>query len=822
LSKFEFKTKKNWFSKFSMMLIGSKINTLIFKLYLILFALIGSGELARGQIKGKVVDSSDSVLPYATVSILLPKGQLAITSCDSVGNFVFNNLTILNGLSIRASFLGDSSKLEPITDTLRFYTLTIIEKQLDEIVVKGSKPKIEKKADRTIYNIGSNPLFSNRSIVDILKSIPRVLVEKNEIKIRGKGTVLVMINDRLLYLNGKDLLDYLKVFQNDISSIEVIPNPSAKYDAEGSGGMINIVLKNGNATGLAGDVETIAIKNSYSQSLNSANLRFRNKNFSVTTSIGYSKGAYKETLNEVYLFKNSAETSWDNQASNKNEFSTIRGSANIEYLIGKKSKVTASYGLIKNESGTTKLETIKYFNNSPIYDSLGQTQGLENISGTTNSLGLSFDSQLIPKKISMSATLDWVKRTNMDDSKSSTIILLSNDNPSGVVQGISSFGDSPKDILSTKLDFSYSNLLLSSNLDFGIKYNQFNNSSKIVYDQTVNEKSIFEGTGIITNNDFIYNEKNTAAYFVFDNDFKKWSSKFGLRYEGTFTDGLSRADNKQYVNEYHNFFPSLFIQYKFNEATSIDISYSKRINRPKIWDINPYRWYSNFYSYSIGNPFLRPSLQDNFEINVAIENAIYVNLYYNSERNPVLSLPFSVGNNTIENRKINNGEVRNYGINLDGDFSFALWMNNSISVGIGSYDFITDYSYTLTRRKIIVDINSTNLFQISKTFSGSLGLKATLPGGGYDILTQNGSYRFDIGLNKLFFKKQFELTLNIDDVFKSSSPFYNAETDAFKNSSYEYYDFRAITIGFKYRFGKEFRTAKRKNIIREEQNRIGS
>ncbi len=801
------------------MITNPKITTLVLRLSLSFFALIKFHD-ASAQIKGNVVDSNSVPLPYATVSILLPKGQPLSTACDSTGFFVFKDIKSLSGLKIRASFLGDSSRLEVITDTLHFYSLTIIEKQLAEIVVTGNKPKIEKKVDRTVYNIGANPIFSNRSIVDILKSIPRVVVDKNEIKIRGKGTVLVMINDRVLYLNGRDLLEYLKVFQNQIASIEVIPNPSAKYDAEGSGGMVNIKLKNGSATGLAGDVEASAVKNSYSQSLNTANLRFRNKNLSVTTSVGYSKGSYKETLSEDYFFKSNSETSWNNEAGNRNEFTNFRGNASVEYLIGKKSKVQASYGFLTNESITSKQETIKYFNNTSNYDSLGVTQGLENIKGTTNSVGLSFDSQLLPNKMTVSAALDWVKRTNVDDSQSAITTLLQNGSPSDLLQGISSFGDSPKDILSTKVDFSVTNVFLSSNLDFGVKYNSFSNSSKIRYDQTLNGKSIFENTGIITNNDFVYNEKNTAAYFVFDNDFKNWSSKVGLRYEGTFTEGISQADGKKFTNDYHNFFPSLFLQYKFNEATSIDISYSKRINRPRIWDINPYRWYSNYYFYAIGNPFLRPSLQDNFELNAAIENVIFVNLYYNSEHNPVLSLPFSVGNNTIENRKINNGEVRNYGINIDGDFSFTLWMNNSISVGVGSYDFITDYSYTLTKRKVIVDFNSTNLFQISKTFSGSLGFKATLPGGGYDILTQNGSYRLDLGLNKLFFNKQLELTINVDDVFKSSSPFYNAETNTFTNTSYEYYDFRAITVGLKYRFGKDFKTARRKNVIREEQNRI--
>ncbi len=798
-------------------------NNSIFRLSPILIVLMISNEIVFGQIKGKVLDSNSLPLPFATVSISMAKGQSINTSCDSLGNFVFNEIKILKGTRIGASFLGDSSQIETVIDTTRLYILAIKEKRLDEIVITGRRPKIEKKVDRTIYNIGSNPLFFNRSIVDILKSIPRVLVEKNEVRIRGKGVVLVMVNDRLLYLTGKDLLDYLKIFQNDIESIEVIPNPSAKYDAEGSGGMINIVLKNNRSAGFAGDVEAILIKNSYSQGINSVNFRFRNKNFSLSTAFGYSKGSYKETLTEQYLFKNSDQTSWNNESSNKAEVSTLRASTSIEYLIGKNSKVAASYGFVTNKSFTNKQEIITYYNDNTGYDSLGKTLGFEKISGTTNSLGFSFDTQIIPKKMSMSATFDWVKRVNLDNSKSDIITVLPNGiTPTGIFQGITSLGNSPKDIISTKVDFKYPNFILSSNLDFGLKFNQFNNLSNIAYDQTINNKSIFEGTEIITYNDFNYREKNTASYFTIDNEFKKWASKFGLRYEGTFTKGISLADGKQYVNEYHNFFPSIFIQFKFNEATSIDISYNKRINRPKIWDINPYRWYSNFYSFTIGNPFLRPSLQDNFEINAAIENAIYVNLYYNSEHNPVLSLPFSLGDNTIENRKINSGEVKNYGINVDGDFSFALWMENSISVGIGSYHFITDYLYTLTRRNIIVDISSTNLFQISKTFSGSLGIKATLPGGGYDILTQNGSYRFDVSLNKLLFKRQVDVTLNIDDVFKSSSPFYNAETDSFKNSSYEYYDFRAVTIGLKYRFGKDFKTAKRKNIIREEQNRIGN
>jgi hypothetical protein len=246
-----------------------------------------------------------------------------------------------------------------------------------------------------------------------------------------------------------------------------------------------------------------------------------------------------------------------------------------------------------------------------------------------------------------------------------------------------------------------------------------------------------------------------------------------------------------------------------NDNLTLDGSYARRINRPRIWDVNPYRWYTGIYSYNMGNPELIPSLQDNIEFNIGIKNKFFINFYYNIKYNPIISLPYSIGN-FIENLKTNNGKIENYGTNLNANVSFINHMENSFSLNIGGYNFITNYLYTQQNKPIVITFSGNETYEFTNSFDAELDFSSTLPGGWYGITTQTGSYKIDLSAKKTLYGGKLVVSISAEDIFRSSSPIYKTETPQFHSSAYNYYDFQLVGINIKYKFGKELKSSVRK------------
>ncbi|WP_130275398.1 outer membrane beta-barrel family protein [Cecembia calidifontis] len=769
-------------------------------------------------IKGQVLEETDTPLPYALIFFKSGNKILSSTSADSLG-LIEMPIKFVNNSYLQASYAGDTSAKVNIDSATYFYRLIINHKQLEEVTVNTSSPFIEKKVDRTVFHIGNRPSFQFKSIIEILNNIPRVTVIQNEIIIRGKGSAQILINDRPVNLRGRDLIDYLRIFQSDISSIEIIPNPPAKYDAEGGGGLINIVLKKSNARGYSGHIQSAILKNTYSQTQNNGVIRIRNKNWGVTIGVNFSTGAYLATEREEIFFLD-RPISWLDDANNTIRLRNWLPNIGWEYNISSNSKIVGNYSF-QRSNFKTDINQILNYSQLSLIDSIGITTGSERNISQTHLVGLSYEKNLKSANSKFIYSIDFVRRNNDQAAMATTISYFSDKKtPTGNWQGFSTSGISARQIFSNSADWYLSKPNLNLDLELGMKFSSITNTSKIGYDQTENGKSIF-GNEIITRNIFNYDELIPAAYFSINHSKGKLASKIGLRYEGTIMISESEDTGEFSQNRFNNIFPSVFFKYNLGSESSIDFSYARRVNRPRIWDINPYRWYQNILMYSVGNPFLIPSIQDNIEFNTTVKNTVFINLFYNNEKNPIITLPFQMDNQVIENRKVNNGLNKNYGVNLDWDWSFVDWLESNFSIGLSGYTFQTNnFNFLTKRRPLVFDFSTIHDFEFSNSFFGSLNFMGTLPGGAFEVLTQNGSFKLDISLKKLFYNNRIELNLNIEDIFRSSQPIYNLITDTFISNSFSYYDFQSILIGVRYRFGNEFRIAGKKNTISNEQMRI--
>jgi hypothetical protein len=430
-------------------------NTLIFVLLFILHF----HALSQKSFSGRVNDDNFQGLPFATVLILDSQGKnLYSTYCDSSGYFKFQNIKFTNNLKVRAYYLNDTSDEHHLfVDSIVNDFVIIVKtfKGLNEVTVDGSrKPLIERKVDRLVYNLGDRSIFKDKTTAQILKTIPRVDVNKNTISILGVGTASVMINDRIVYLEGKDLIDYLNIFKDDLVSIEVIPSAPSKYSASGSGGLINIITKKGKVRGIFGDITYNGIQNTYWTNDGAVSVRYREKNLNVLTSIGYARGAYKEDIVSDYKLLGGQISGWLDQQNNKLSFESWKCNLVAEYSLSKSASLNLSYNFSRNNTNNRLDQRIEYVRGM-IIDSLGIGVGENDAFSDVHAIGISLRSKLGKKGSQLDIFADYVDRTNIEEYTNSNIIFLEfPSRPSGTQFDLYSFGDSPRDLTSLRIDLS--------------------------------------------------------------------------------------------------------------------------------------------------------------------------------------------------------------------------------------------------------------------------------------------------------------------------------------------------------------------------------
>jgi len=324
--------------------------------------LIVLSEYCYAQNISGTVQSAGAPIQSASVSVVSKNNLSFKTSTDIKGEFFLRNvpsgtcsikITCIGYNSIDTTLiLKDSSKIA--------FVLAPSFTRLDSVTIRSNKNRIEKSIDRIIYRVSGVSVYQNKSVADILKNIPRLNVTRSGIEIRGAGPAGVMIDSHLIYLTSKDLLDYLNIYKDDIENVEIIPNPPAKYDAQGSG-LINIVTKRRKNPGLFGYVETAVTKNSYWESDETFSLSFRNKNLSISGSAGNSVGAYRENVSNRTDFFNSLLTSYDDESNNKDHLNNNRISLVAELLLNTKSKIYTSYSLVTNNGHADQNHLLNYF-----------------------------------------------------------------------------------------------------------------------------------------------------------------------------------------------------------------------------------------------------------------------------------------------------------------------------------------------------------------------------------------------------------------------------------------------------------------------------
>lgn len=692
---------------------------------------------------------------------------------------------------------------------------TIKTEKIEEVVLEGNKKLVERKADRLIFNVQNSVAASGGTALDALKATPNVKINNDKISIVGKGDVLVLIDDKEIYMNGDQLVRYLEgISASDLLKIEVITTPPAKYNAEGNSGIINIVTKKIKNDSWNANLGATYQRTRRNTERYNAGFNLQKNKITLQTGLDFGDRRFLRNWNNDLFYP---ENTWENRGITDfiNKYYNARIA--FDYQLNDKltlgTKLNSSQFDFKDQSpnrtniyGTSDGNLQKYISSSSFEKSKMKQQSFNLYSVyKIDSLG---------KKVSMD--VDFINYKNPGNRNFSYASFLANNE---MIDGTRFVGlnntDIKTQIFSTKIDTELP--LKAFKLSFGAKYSSSKSVNEINAFQDINNEIIPDSN---ISNYFKYKENNEALYISGSKKTGKWDLQAGLRLEATQTEGFSRETNDTHKNDYVKLFPTLYAMYSINDKTSVGFNYSRRINRPNYENLNPFRTINNNYSYNEGNAFLQPAFTNNFELTFTYEN-LDSRIYFSSTKNGIsqasLIDPTTMNNNFVW---MNFTNTDSFGLAETFTWKPVKWWNtvntfninhNNTTLTISpekykgwSADFSTSNDFTLNKEKTLF-FNTT----FSQDFVGN-----------YANFTSKASSTVDVSFKYLTFHKKLQISLSGNNIFNSLGSSYqimNGVKQNFRNN----WDSQSFRISLNYKFGNDkMKVNNRQSGNSEELNRL--
>ncbi|UQB67544.1 outer membrane beta-barrel family protein [Epilithonimonas zeae] len=683
---------------------------------------------------------------------------------------------------------------------------TVKVQNIETVTVDGKKKIIERKVDRLVYNVQNSMVSEGSSGTEVLANTPLLKVDEEQglLAIAGKSGVSVMVNDRMLNLSGAELMNYLKNLRSEnISKIEVITTPPAKYEAQGNSGIINIILKKNQNLGWSGYTNTYYQQSTYGGFGGALGLNYQNEK--LKSSVKFR--GYDSEKRSVENYKIIGESSSISRDDRRDMNDGLGMNVSLDYSLSEKANVGLIYDLAKGHSNMDINSVSRYFTND-VNTLNTDTNSKHRSTSTSQMLNLYYDQKLGEHKLSFGANYYG----NLPETNVNFVTTDLSDQSDQIVRNLSS--------VDYKIYSGQGDLTLNFKniqLETGLKYSQFSNNSDIGYFNFTNNNYVIDPK---RSNLFNYDEKNYAAYISASKDFgEKWSAKFGLRYEYAETKGFSPTTQSSSENNYGKLFPTAYISYKANDNNQFSINYSRRINRPYFRALDPFRWYSNPNSYYAGNPSLQPSFNHNFEFNYIFKSKFNASLYYERSLANFDQITFIDGVSIVSTFH-NYYNQDTYGLNLNyTDTFFKIWETN-LSTSLSYSDTqITKYD-AIARNGQSFYYSANNTFQLNKakTFFFFANYWQSLPSKGGNNSTKN-RYSVNAGIKMSLMEKALQMNLSVNDIFKTSgyrgSVYFKDNMQSFDN----YWDARRLTFSVTYNFGNQKVKANNRNVNFEEKNR---
>lgn len=812
----------------------------VFIIASVISSFIGNTQVKFFIVNGSITGPGNSPVDAATVFLLKQKDSSIAKSAvsDNQGQYQFNRVQAGKYfISVSAvgfkSFQGNNIELTADDARVQIPVIILVNLpgNLQQVSVVTQRPFVERKIDRLIVNVASSPVYAGQSAYDLLEKSPGVSIDDNGIiTINGKQGAQVYIDGKLSYLAGQDLMNYLRSIPSaQLDQIEIMTQPSAKFDAAGNAGILNIKTKKNHADGFNGTITATAIFGYFLKTRDNLTLNWKKNKFNI--SFNYSFSDYKN-------FRD-AQTSRKYRPDYKTPFTQyleqymvndLRQIPNtprlsIDYAASKKTNIGMSL------AGLFSVNTSHSYGPTDIYDAQNNLTLLEqSYQDTKTSLShmdfnLNLQQKIGRKGAELDADADYLFYNATTRQESSNYFYDNAHNPFAPFL-LNCYLPSHINIYSVKSDFSQP-LPGDAKLEAGIKssYVNINNDAQYQVFDSIQEAWV---PAINLINHFIYTENINAAYINASKQLKKkWSIQVGLRAEQTNSRGNELVQQSAFNRSYIQLFPMAYVSYAPNKSNTYSLSYGRRIDRPNYQDLNPFKLVVDQYTFSEGNPFLQPVFSHNIEADYNYKGQVDVLVNYTKTSGLITNVLENVLENnkniTIQTRQ-NIASRKNIGIALNFNKALTKWWNTSITANlfnnyVDARGSATDTTFSLTTFRIWVS----NQFPLKNGWT--LDLSAFFLGkrmeGVLIYALPSGSFSF--GFSKKILKQKGTLTANMNDPFwMFRGPRVVNDTYTFVSKVTNERENRYCTLTFNYRFGKTFQQKHKNNgSAQDEQNRVG-
>lgn len=789
---------------------------------------------AQGQphrITGRLVDENEQPVGYAGIYLLKSHDSLKVTTAmtDSLGYFQLNEVP-KGSYKVRITYVGYLNYTSHLLDlggphqVLSLGNIKLLEDRrvLQTVDISSSRPLIEQGLDRMVMNVENSILSQGSTALELLSKAPGVTVDdKGEISLKGRPGTTVMINGKLTYLSGSQLANLLRgTSSNTVSRIEIMANPSARYDAAGKGGIINILLKKNVKTGLNGNISANGGAGRGARLGGGGDLNYRTEKLNLFGSYNYFFQNLKGYTNvERSFFSNQSATQIPSRISRQETVETAKlrsqnFRAGLDLFLDEKNTL----GFLIN-GGVGKYPTLQTTGNGLydgndkglLWDARTLTEGKERWEDML--YNINYLHRFDDKGHELTLDMDYVSHFSKMDQQLDTRYV----DPSGAALRTpgSRRGDLPSnnDIYVAKLDYALP-LGSSGKLETGWKGSYVQTENNLKYD-TLKNQNYLPDAG--TSNHFKYKEQIHAGYVNLKKAFGKFSFQIGLRGEYTHTRGHQITTDSVVARSYFKVFPSIFLNQELTENHKLQIGYSKRIERPSYWDLNPFRVYVDPFSYEEGNPYLHPAIVNSFEFGYSFRSKYHANLTYSHSDNVISNIVGGSGEQNMTFLKPENlATFVNYGLSITGSTNITSWWTGTQFANLFRNEFkVDDNGKQAALKETSFRFDTQNSFKVADSWKIELnGLYRSKELSG--VFTTKGYYMISAGAKKELMNGRASVNLMVNDIFKSAQYKYSANYGGIKTYSYERPDSRSVILSFSYRFGSGPSAEKARNTGSQE------
>ncbi len=790
----------------------------------------GAGnQQAKVKVTGVVVEkSSKQPLGYATITLTDTKNPKVITGgiTDENGKFSVDATPGIYDIKVEfISFKATEIKQKQIKENTNLGNIGLSEdaNELNEVVIRAEKSTVEIKLDKKVYNVGQDMLVKGGTVSDVLENVPSVSVDvEGNVSLRGNENVRIFIDGRPS--NALNMAEALRQIPADaIDKVEVITNPSARYDAEGGAGILNIILKKGKNLGLNGSfIASTGIPETYGLSAN-VNYKTEKFNFFTTTGYNYRTSEGGGATNSKYFNADGSIKKYINEERDterlRKGLSTKTG---FEWTVAPNTYWTNSISFRDNRGSGNDLVTYNNFDANNVF---ANTQ-YRLSDGADSGQDFEYNSNFLKNFDDQGHKLTIDASVSGNDSNQNSIITDEILNSGVAATFDNTFNKENQKQVQVQADYVLP-IGKGSQFEAGYKgsYSNLDNQYSITTDQSGNAID-----GYLSNT-LEYIERVHAVYAQYGFKVNKFSYLFGLRYEDTNID-VNLLDTKDYNSKkYNNFFPSAFVNYEITDKSNLSLSYSKRLSRPRGHFLNPATNYSSNINFFRGNPDLDPSFSDKFDLGYLMrweKLTLSSSIYYEYTKD-VFSFvrletgEFVNGTPVIMSTPINLAEQDQIGFEFNANYNpFKVWKING-SFNLSQSKTTGENTYTDAQGMVITQ----NLNNETFSWYTRVSSRVTLP---YKIDWQTtamyfgprntaqgkslGQYMVNTALSKDILKDNATIAFNVSDIFNSRK----MKNETYLPSVESYSEFqwrkRQFNLSFTYRLNKK-KTDRDKNAPKE-------